>query len=156
SESRSASWRPRRRTGRVARTRRRFWRRRPGKPGTPPSPGPASVLPKTAWLPASPAPDRRTAGRHRTGPSARPNAPAPLESSSRPSTDPPSSLHASTRLDGGLTSPYPQHPAAGVVVGPLELISYGQDLDHEAGPLQVLADGADVPRPLPVEIKKRE
>jgi hypothetical protein len=41
-----------------------------------------------------------------------------------------------------LTLPYPQHPVAGVVVGPLELVFYGNDLNLEGGPRQVLADGA--------------
>src|SRR5436190_13530766 len=40
-------------------------------------------------------------------------------------------------------SPHPQHPAASVILGPLELVFYGNDLDLEAGPLQVVTDGAD-------------
>jgi hypothetical protein len=31
-----------------------------------------------------------------------------------------------------------------VVLGPLELVFYGDDLDLKTGPLQVVADGTDV------------
>jgi hypothetical protein len=53
-------------------------------------------------------------------------------------------------------SAYLHHPAPRAVVGLLELIPHGNDLGLEAGTLQVVADRADVPRPLPVEIKERE
>jgi hypothetical protein len=43
-----------------------------------------------------------------------------------------------------------------VVLGPLELVFYGDNFDHEAGSLQVLADGSDVPRPLPFQVQQRK
>src|SRR4051812_17343960 len=51
---------------------------------------------------------------------------------------------------------YPQHPLADMALGPLEIVLYGDDLDPEARPLQVLADGADVRGPLSVEAQEWE
>src|SRR5262249_59811069 len=47
-------------------------------------------------------------------------------------------------------------PIASVVFGPRKFVLYGDDLDVETGPLQVLADRADVRRPLPVQAQKRK
>jgi hypothetical protein len=50
----------------------------------------------------------------------------------------------------------PHHPVAGVVVGLLEFVFDGRDLDLEADPLQVISDGVNVRRQLTVQTQQRE
>jgi hypothetical protein len=65
-------------------------------------------------------------------------------------------MFPSTILAHNSASSSPHDPIAAMVLGLLELVFYGDDLNLKTGTLQVLADGADMRRPLAVKAQERE